>query len=170
MNILFTLHKNCPKFSFLSIVVCLKKLILFQCCYVQISKIIVYLKVTSRLSNQNVNIFLKDVVKMFKWQIDEFFSRNFLIFKYFLGYDMSPFVRRYAKYLSEKSVSYRTVAFDFCKVRRGWVQWPKSKQAFSLKKYIDFFFQLFFAEKIMVPLEPCQQKNSWKRCPHCKIN
>lgn len=36
------------------------------------------------------------------------------------GYDMSPFVRRYAKYLSEKSVSYRTVAFDFCKVRRGW--------------------------------------------------
>ena len=37
----------------------------------------------------------------------------------FLGYDMSPFVRRYAKYLSEKSVSYRTVAFDFCKVKRG---------------------------------------------------
>jgi len=35
------------------------------------------------------------------------------------GYDMSPFVRRYAKYLSEKSVSYRTVAFDFCKVKRG---------------------------------------------------
>jgi len=35
------------------------------------------------------------------------------------GYDMSPFVRRYAKYLSEKSLSYRTVAFDFCKVRRG---------------------------------------------------
>jgi len=35
------------------------------------------------------------------------------------GYDMSPFVRRHAKYLSEKSLSYRTVAFDFCKVRRG---------------------------------------------------
>lgn len=34
---------------------------------------------------------------------------------------MSPFVRRYAKYLAEKSVSYRTVAFDFCKVKRGWV-------------------------------------------------
>lgn len=32
---------------------------------------------------------------------------------------MSPFVRRHAKYLSEKSLSYRTVAFDFCKVRRG---------------------------------------------------
>ncbi|XP_059083085.1 phosphatidylinositol-binding clathrin assembly protein LAP-like isoform X3 [Tigriopus californicus] len=36
-----------------------------------------------------------------------------------IGYDMSPFVRRYAKYLREKSVSYRTVAFDFCKVKRG---------------------------------------------------
>ena len=32
---------------------------------------------------------------------------------------MSPFVRRYAKYLSEKSVSYMKVAFDFCKVKRG---------------------------------------------------
>lgn len=35
------------------------------------------------------------------------------------GYDMSPFIRRYAKYLSEKSVSYRSTAFDFCKVKRG---------------------------------------------------
>lgn len=35
------------------------------------------------------------------------------------GYDMSPFIRRYAKYLSEKAISYRTVAFDFCKVKRG---------------------------------------------------
>jgi len=35
------------------------------------------------------------------------------------GYDMSPFIRRYAKYLTEKAVSYRTVAFDFCKVKRG---------------------------------------------------
>ncbi|XP_037925048.1 phosphatidylinositol-binding clathrin assembly protein LAP isoform X13 [Hermetia illucens] len=36
-----------------------------------------------------------------------------------LGYDMSPFIRRYAKYLNEKALSYRTVAFDFCKVKRG---------------------------------------------------
>ncbi|XP_013147593.1 PREDICTED: phosphatidylinositol-binding clathrin assembly protein LAP isoform X1 [Papilio polytes] len=35
------------------------------------------------------------------------------------GYDMSPFIRRYAKYLNEKALSYRTVAFDFCKVKRG---------------------------------------------------
>ncbi|CAN7944374.1 unnamed protein product [Ixodes pacificus] len=32
---------------------------------------------------------------------------------------MSTFIRRYAKYLTEKAVSYRTVAFDFCKVKRG---------------------------------------------------
>ncbi|XP_055922871.1 phosphatidylinositol-binding clathrin assembly protein LAP isoform X14 [Eupeodes corollae] len=36
-----------------------------------------------------------------------------------MGYDMSPFIRRYAKYLNEKALSYRTVAFDFCKVKRG---------------------------------------------------
>ncbi|CAG9864571.1 unnamed protein product [Phyllotreta striolata] len=35
------------------------------------------------------------------------------------GYDMSPFIRRYAKYLNEKALSYRSVAFDFCKVKRG---------------------------------------------------
>ncbi|KAK9882117.1 hypothetical protein WA026_018958 [Henosepilachna vigintioctopunctata] len=35
------------------------------------------------------------------------------------GYDMSPFIRRYAKYLNEKAISYRTVAFDFCKIKRG---------------------------------------------------
>uniref|UniRef100_T1IUB2 ENTH domain-containing protein n=1 Tax=Strigamia maritima TaxID=126957 RepID=T1IUB2_STRMM len=35
------------------------------------------------------------------------------------GYDMSTFIRRYAKYLNEKALSYRTVAFDFCKVKRG---------------------------------------------------
>lgn len=32
---------------------------------------------------------------------------------------MSPFIRRYAKYLNEKALSYRTVAFDFCKMKRG---------------------------------------------------
>ncbi|XKL62046.1 hypothetical protein PGB90_001879 [Kerria lacca] len=35
------------------------------------------------------------------------------------GYEMSPFIRRYARYLNEKALSYRTVAFDFCKVKRG---------------------------------------------------
>ena len=37
------------------------------------------------------------------------------------GYDMSPFIRRYAKYLSEKSGAYRGTAMDFCKVKRGLV-------------------------------------------------
>jgi hypothetical protein len=32
---------------------------------------------------------------------------------------MSPFIRRYAKYLNEKSLSYRSCAFDFCKLKRG---------------------------------------------------
>lgn len=32
---------------------------------------------------------------------------------------MSPYIRRYAKYLNEKALAYRTVAFDFCKVKRG---------------------------------------------------
>ncbi|XP_055590390.1 phosphatidylinositol-binding clathrin assembly protein LAP [Uranotaenia lowii] len=36
-----------------------------------------------------------------------------------MGYDMSPFIRRYAKYLNDKAISYRTVAFDFCKLKRG---------------------------------------------------
>ncbi|XP_057379688.1 phosphatidylinositol-binding clathrin assembly protein LAP-like [Daphnia carinata] len=35
------------------------------------------------------------------------------------SYDMSPYIRRYAKYLNEKALAYRTVAFDFCKVKRG---------------------------------------------------
>ncbi|XP_013385123.1 phosphatidylinositol-binding clathrin assembly protein isoform X4 [Lingula anatina] len=35
------------------------------------------------------------------------------------GYDMSTFIRRYSKYLNEKAVSYRLMAYDFCKVKRG---------------------------------------------------
>ncbi|KAJ8678711.1 hypothetical protein QAD02_014498, partial [Eretmocerus hayati] len=44
---------------------------------------------------------------------------NFLDKSGVQGYDMSPFIRRYAKYLNDKALSYRTVAFDFCKVKRG---------------------------------------------------
>lgn len=32
---------------------------------------------------------------------------------------MSAYIRRYANYLNNKALSYRTVAFDFCKVKRG---------------------------------------------------
>lgn len=37
----------------------------------------------------------------------------------YVGYDMSTFIRRYSRYLNEKAVSYRQVAFDFTKVKRG---------------------------------------------------
>ena len=43
------------------------------------------------------------------------------IFLCFSGYDMSTYIRRYSKYLNEKAVSYRSMAFDFCKIRRGYV-------------------------------------------------
>ncbi|XP_064629535.1 phosphatidylinositol-binding clathrin assembly protein LAP-like isoform X17 [Lineus longissimus] len=33
--------------------------------------------------------------------------------------DMSKFIQRYAKYIQEKSASYRINAFDFCKIKRG---------------------------------------------------
>ncbi|KAI1286961.1 Phosphatidylinositol-binding clathrin assembly protein LAP [Halotydeus destructor] len=35
------------------------------------------------------------------------------------GYDMSTFIRRYAKYLNDKALAYRALAFDFCKMKRG---------------------------------------------------
>ena len=46
-------------------------------------------------------------------------SKVQMFIKIFSGYDMSPFIRRYAKYLSEKSGAYRGTAMDFCKVKRG---------------------------------------------------
>ncbi|XP_059738872.1 phosphatidylinositol-binding clathrin assembly protein isoform X6 [Bos indicus] len=44
---------------------------------------------------------------------------NFLDKSGLQGYDMSTFIRRYSRYLNEKAVSYRQVAFDFTKVKRG---------------------------------------------------
>uniref|UniRef100_A0A8C4QJS5 Phosphatidylinositol-binding clathrin assembly protein n=1 Tax=Eptatretus burgeri TaxID=7764 RepID=A0A8C4QJS5_EPTBU len=35
------------------------------------------------------------------------------------GYDMSTFIRRYSKYLNEKAYSYRVMAFDFTRIKRG---------------------------------------------------
>ena len=32
---------------------------------------------------------------------------------------MSTYIRKYAKYINEKAVAYRVMAFDFCKVKRG---------------------------------------------------
>uniref|UniRef100_A0A8C2FV24 Phosphatidylinositol-binding clathrin assembly protein n=1 Tax=Cyprinus carpio TaxID=7962 RepID=A0A8C2FV24_CYPCA len=44
---------------------------------------------------------------------------NFLDKSGLQGYDMSTFIRRYSRYLNETAVSYRQVAFDFTKVKRG---------------------------------------------------
>jgi len=35
------------------------------------------------------------------------------------GYNMSPCIRRYAKYLNAKAFSYRQMAYDFCKIKKG---------------------------------------------------
>ena len=35
------------------------------------------------------------------------------------GYNMSNFVRNYAKYINDKTISYRTLALDLCKIRSG---------------------------------------------------
>ncbi|XP_034153659.2 clathrin coat assembly protein AP180 isoform X3 [Pangasianodon hypophthalmus] len=35
------------------------------------------------------------------------------------GYDMSTFIRRYSRYLNEKAFSYRQMAFDFGRVKKG---------------------------------------------------
>lgn len=37
------------------------------------------------------------------------------------GYDMSTFIRRYSRYLNEKAFSYRQMAFDFARVKKGYV-------------------------------------------------
>ncbi|XP_061769774.1 phosphatidylinositol-binding clathrin assembly protein isoform X11 [Nerophis ophidion] len=44
---------------------------------------------------------------------------NFLDKAALQGYDMSTFIRRYSRYLNEKAMSYRLVAVDFTKMKRG---------------------------------------------------
>ncbi|KAG2463458.1 PICAL protein, partial [Polypterus senegalus] len=44
---------------------------------------------------------------------------NFLDKSAMQGYDMSTFIRRYSRYLNEKALSYRLVAVDFTKMKRG---------------------------------------------------
>ncbi|VDK38210.1 unnamed protein product [Taenia asiatica] len=39
--------------------------------------------------------------------------------KHLETYEMSLFIRKYSKYLTEKNKSYQMMAFDFCKVKRG---------------------------------------------------
>ncbi|XP_067379596.1 phosphatidylinositol-binding clathrin assembly protein isoform X12 [Channa argus] len=44
---------------------------------------------------------------------------NFLDKGALQGYDMSTFIRRYSRYMNEKAMSYRLVAVDFTKMKRG---------------------------------------------------
>ncbi|XP_053201437.1 phosphatidylinositol-binding clathrin assembly protein LAP-like isoform X1 [Panonychus citri] len=48
------------------------------------------------------------------FQLNNFLDRTNL-----KGYDMSTYIKRYSKYINEKALSYRTVAFDFAKIKRG---------------------------------------------------
>ena len=44
---------------------------------------------------------------------------NFLDKTGMQGYDMSTYIRKYSLYLNEKAIAYRTVAYDFTRIRRG---------------------------------------------------
>ncbi|XP_067903554.1 phosphatidylinositol-binding clathrin assembly protein-like isoform X3 [Heterodontus francisci] len=44
---------------------------------------------------------------------------NFLDKSAMQGYDMSTFIRRYSRYINEKALSYRLMAVDFTKMKRG---------------------------------------------------
>ncbi|XP_047926685.1 prefoldin subunit 3 isoform X5 [Anser cygnoides] len=48
-----------------------------------------------------------------------FHLNNYLDKSAMQGYDMSTFIRRYSRYLNEKALSYRLVAVDFTKMKRG---------------------------------------------------
>jgi hypothetical protein len=38
------------------------------------------------------------------------------------GGDMSNYIRRYASYLNEKREAYKLMGYDFCKIKRGFVE------------------------------------------------
>lgn len=49
-------------------------------------------------------------------------SECFLTYMFCSGYDMSTFIRRYGRYLNEKAFAYRQMAFDFTRVKKGYVE------------------------------------------------
>lgn len=49
-------------------------------------------------------------------------SECFLTYLLCSGYDMSTFIRRYGRYLNEKAFAYRQMAFDFTRVKKGYVE------------------------------------------------
>ena len=51
------------------------------------------------------------------------------------GGDMSNYIRRYASYLNEKRESYKLMGYDFCKIKRG---------------FVETLFYFFFFEQIVL--------------------
>ncbi|PIO39876.1 hypothetical protein AB205_0211640, partial [Aquarana catesbeiana] len=62
---------------------------------------------------------------------------NFLDKGAMQGYDMSTFIRRYSRYLNEKALSYRLVAVDFTKMKRGLFAAYNEGVINLLEKYFD---------------------------------
>ncbi|TSN21189.1 Phosphatidylinositol-binding clathrin assembly protein [Bagarius yarrelli] len=59
------------------------------------------------------------------------------------GYDMSTFIRRYSRYLNEKAFSYRQMAFDFGRVKKGFVseQQQITTNGYQLTVCVCVFFR-----------------------------
>lgn len=66
------------------------------------------------------------------------------------GYDMSTFVRRYGRYLNEKSASYRSVAYDFTRTKRK----DDTTQSFKRRE----LFNSMSAETLLKTLPILQQQ------------
>lgn len=74
---------------------------------------------------------------------------------------MSPFIRRYAQYLNDKALSYRTVAFDFCKVKRGYVLITIVDKFFLVMYFIrkdDGVLRTMNAEKLLKTIPTLQNQ------------
>ena len=74
---------------------------------------------------------------------------------------MSPFIRKYSRYINEKALAYRTVAFDFCKVKRGWVfLWVVLNFVFGNLSYSkdDGVLRTMSSEKLLKTLPTLQSQ------------
>uniref|UniRef100_A0A3B4GX01 Phosphatidylinositol-binding clathrin assembly protein-like n=1 Tax=Pundamilia nyererei TaxID=303518 RepID=A0A3B4GX01_9CICH len=74
------------------------------------------------LNQSSVNFFFFFLQRFIQYLASRntlFNLNNFLDKGALQGYDMSTFIRRYSRYLNEKAMSYRLVAVDFTKMKRG---------------------------------------------------
>lgn len=87
-----------------------------------------------------------------------------------LGYDMSTFIRRYGRYLNEKAFAYRQMAFDFTRVKKGYVCW--------LVLFITFIITIVSLSHVrpryVLPAlrawwGPWPLKSCWRACLSCKL-